>query len=90
VNSLKTKFFSAVARLESSLVEFGHPRDQHSQTSCHLCFAPLVLDLRGEQKFVHPLRLDVHIHQEPYLLRVLLVAFEDNLDVLLPMVAVQR
>jgi hypothetical protein len=51
---------------------------------------PLVLDIRGEQKFVHPLWLDMHIHEEPYLLRVLPVALEDSLDVLLPMVVTQR
>jgi hypothetical protein len=53
-NSPKSKFFGAVARLESGLVEFSHPLDQCSQMWRHLRFAPLVLDIQGGTKVCSP------------------------------------
>jgi hypothetical protein len=76
-----------VAHLETGLVEFGHTLDQCSWMWCYLWLTPLVLDIR---RFVHPLRLDMHIHQEPSFLRILPAALEASLDVLLRTVAVQR
>jgi hypothetical protein len=71
-------------------VEFGHPLVQCSQTWCHLGLNPFVFDEQGEQKFVHPLQLDVHIHQERSFLRVFLGAFEGSIDVFLAAVMVKR
>jgi hypothetical protein len=68
MNPLKGKLFNAVARLESALAEFSRLLDQRRQMWCHFRFTPLVLDLQGEQKFVHPLWLDVHIYQQPSVL----------------------
>jgi hypothetical protein len=61
-NPPKVKFFSTVARLKTSLVEFSHLLDQSSQARGHLRLAPFVVDVWGEQKLVHPLSLNMHIN----------------------------
>jgi hypothetical protein len=83
VNSLKDEFFSAVASLKPVLAEFSHLLDQSGQARYHRRLAPFVFDERGEQKLVHSLRFNMHIHQKPLLLRVLLGALEGDIDVLL-------
>jgi hypothetical protein len=52
-NLPKGEFLSAVIGLKSGLAEFGHMLDQRGQA-------------RGKQKLVHPLRLNMHIHLEPF------------------------
>jgi hypothetical protein len=89
-SSLKGEFLGAVASFESGLVEFGHPLDQCSHTWCHLRLTLLVIDEWGEQKFVHPPRLDMHIPQEPSFLRVLPRAFEGSINVFLTMRTANR
>jgi hypothetical protein len=73
VNSPKDEFFDAVASLKPGLTEFSHLLDQSG----------------GEQKLVHPLRFNMHIHQKPLLLRVLLGALEGGIDVLLTVVTMK-
>jgi hypothetical protein len=78
-----------VAGLKFGLMEFNHPLDQSGQARRHRWLAPFVFDEREEQKLVHPLQLNMHIHQEPFLLRVLLETLECNIDILLIAVAVK-
>jgi hypothetical protein len=84
-NSLKGELFSAVTGLKPSLIEFSHPLDQSGQAWCHRRLTMFVFDERGEQKLVHPLRFNMHIHQKPFLLRVIPGA----LDILLTTVAMK-
>jgi hypothetical protein len=83
VSSLKGEFFSAVVGLNPGLTEFSHPLDQSNQAQCHRWLTPFVFDERGEQKLVHPLRFNMHIHQKTLLLRVLPGALEGGINVLL-------
>jgi hypothetical protein len=55
----------------SWLMEFDHLLDQSGQARRHHRLTPFVFDKREKPKLVHPLRLNMHIHQEPLLLRVL-------------------
>jgi hypothetical protein len=82
----KGEFFGAVVGLKTGLTEFSHPLDQIGQARCHRRLAPFVFDERGEQKRVHPLRFNMHIHQKPLFLRVLSGALEGGIDVLLTVV----
>jgi hypothetical protein len=82
-NSPKGEFFGAVADLKPSLAEFSHSLDQNGEARCHLWLALFVFDEQGEQKLVHPLWFNMHIHQKPLLLRVLLGALECGINVLL-------
>jgi hypothetical protein len=82
-NSPKGKFLGAVICLKPDLAEFDHPLDQSSQAWRHHRLTPFVFDKWGKQKLVHPLRLNMHIHQEPLLLRVLPGTFEGGLDILM-------
>jgi hypothetical protein len=82
-NSPKGEFFVVVSGLKIGLTEFSHPLDQSGQARCHQRLAPFVFDERGEQKLVHPLWFDMHIHQKSLLLRVLEGALEGGIDVLL-------
>jgi hypothetical protein len=54
-----------VACLKIGVVELGHPFDQSNQARCHRWLSPLLVDQRWEQVPIRPLRLDVHINQEP-------------------------
>jgi hypothetical protein len=84
VNLSKYEFLSAAAGLKPSFVEFSHPLDQSNQVRCHRRLTPFVFDEGGGgQKFVHPLQLNMHIHQKPLLLRVLPGALEGGIDILL-------
>jgi hypothetical protein len=47
-NSLKMKFFDAVASLETGLTEFSHTLDQSKQALIHWWFCTLIFDDRGE------------------------------------------
>jgi hypothetical protein len=67
VNSLKGEFLGVVTGLKPGLVEFGHPLDQSGQARHHRRLTPFVFYKLGKQKLVHPLRLNVHIHQKPLL-----------------------
>jgi hypothetical protein len=78
-----------VAGLKPGLAEFSYPLDQSGQARCHWRLAPFIFDERREQKLVHPLRLNMHIHQKPLLLRVLLRALEGGIDILLTAVTVK-
>jgi hypothetical protein len=88
-NSPKGEFLDAVAGLKPGLTEFSYPLDQSDQARCHQQLTPFVFDERGEQKLVHPLRLNMHIHQKPLLLRVLPGALEGGIDILLTAVMVK-
>jgi hypothetical protein len=83
VNSLKGEFLGAVTCLKLVLTEFSHPLDQSGQARRHRQFTPFVFDERGKQMLVYPLQLNMHIHQEPLLLRVLLGTLEGGIDILL-------
>jgi hypothetical protein len=72
-----------VAHLQTGLAEFSYPLDQSRQVHQHLWFLPLVLDIRGEQKLVHPRRWIVHFYQDPPLLGTLPTALEGSLNVLI-------
>jgi hypothetical protein len=85
-NSLKGEFLGAVESLKSGLAEFSHPLDKSSQARCHRRLAPFVFDERGKQKLVHPLQLNMHIHQKPLLLRFLLGTLESGIDIFLTVV----
>jgi hypothetical protein len=50
----------------------------------------LSLDDRGEQEFVLPRGLNVHVDEEPFLLRILPAPLEECQNIFIPMVAVQR
>jgi hypothetical protein len=61
-NPPKGEFLGAVAGLKTGLTEFSYSLDQSSQAQHHLRLAPLIVNEWGEQRFVHPLRLNVHIN----------------------------
>jgi hypothetical protein len=44
----------------------------------------------GGHEFVLPRRLNMHVHQKPFLLRVLLATLEERRNVLVAKMAVQR
>jgi hypothetical protein len=54
VNPSKSKFFSAVACLKTSLAELSHPLDQHCKTQCYFRF-PRLSSICGGNRclFVH-------------------------------------
>jgi hypothetical protein len=81
-NSLKGEFLNAVASLKPDLVEFSHPLDQSGQVRCHQRLTSFDFHEQGEQKLVHPLCMNMHIHQKPLLLRVLLGVLEAGIDIL--------
>jgi hypothetical protein len=89
VNSLKGDFFSAVAGLKLGLMEFNHPLDQSGQARCHRRLTPFIFDEREEQKLVHPLWFNMHIHQKLLFMRVLPGALEGGIDVLLTVVTMK-
>jgi hypothetical protein len=90
VDPPKNKFFSAVACPKTDVMELSHPLDQSGQARCHLWLPPLVVNERREQMSVHPLRVNVHMNQEPPLGRISLGALEGGIDIFLSMVATQR
>jgi hypothetical protein len=59
------KFLDAVERLNIGFVELSHSPDQSSQVRCHRWLYLFLVVVRREQMHVQPLRLDVHIDQEP-------------------------
>jgi hypothetical protein len=89
VNLPKGKFLDTVIRPKTSGTEFSYPLDQSDQTRCHLRFPVLLMDKRGVQLLVHPLRLDIHINQEPLRLRTPPRALEGSIDVFVNAVMVK-
>jgi hypothetical protein len=72
VNPSKGKFLTAMTHPKTGGVEFSYPLDQSGQTWCHLRFSSLLIDKRGGVQLpVCPLRLNMHINQEPLRLRTL-------------------
>jgi hypothetical protein len=67
-NSPKGEFLSIVTVLKPDLIEFGHQLNQSGQAWHHHWLILFVFDEWGKQKLVHPLRLNMHIHQEPFFL----------------------
>jgi hypothetical protein len=62
VNPSEGKFLGAMTHLKTGVVEFSYLLDRSGQTWCHLWLSSLIIDERGEQMHVHPLRLDMHIN----------------------------
>jgi hypothetical protein len=87
---LNNKFFGAVACLKTSVVELSYLLDQSSQARCFLWLSPLLGNKWQEQMFVHPLRINVDINQEPPLGRTSLGALEGAIVILILTVAMQR
>jgi hypothetical protein len=89
-NSLMVEFLDAVACLQPSYAELRDTLDQGGQSRSHRRLYPLSLDDRGEQEFVLPRGLNVHVDEEPFLLRILPAPLEECQNIFIPMVAVQR
>jgi hypothetical protein len=83
VNLPKGEFLDAVVGFKPGVMEFSHPLDQSGQARRHRWLTPFIFDEREEQKLVHPLQLNMYIHQEPLLLRILPGALEGGFDILL-------
>jgi hypothetical protein len=83
VNLLKSELFGVVACLKTSVAEFNHPLDQSSQARCQFLLSPLVVNERWEQRFVCPLRSNMHINQEPPLGRTPPRTLEGGIDIFL-------
>jgi hypothetical protein len=75
------KFLDAVTHPKIDGAEFGYPLYQSDQARCHIRFPSLLIDKRGVQLLVHPLRLDMHINQESLRLRTLPQAPEGSINV---------
>jgi hypothetical protein len=86
-NRSKSEFLGVVTRLKTVGVKFSYPLDQSGQTPCHLQFPSLLIDKWGVQLPVHPLRLNMHIDQEPLHLRTPPQALEGGIDILMNAVA---
>jgi hypothetical protein len=80
---LNGEFLGEVTGLKPGLTEFSYPLDQSGQAQRHHRFTPFFFDERGKHKLVHPLWLNMHIHQEPLLLRVLPGTLVGDIDILL-------
>jgi hypothetical protein len=87
VNPPKSEFLGAVTCSKTGGVKFNYPLDQSDQARCHPRFLSLLSDKRGVQLPVHPLRLNMHIDQEPLRLRTSLRALEGGINVLVNAVA---
>jgi hypothetical protein len=87
VNLPKSEFLSVVTRPKTDGVELNYPLDQSGQAWCHLRFPSLLIDERGVQLPVRPLRLNMHINQESLRPRTPLRALEGSIDVLVNAVA---
>jgi hypothetical protein len=66
VNSPKGQYLGAVIGLKPGLTEFSHPLDRSGQARRHRWLTMFVFDERWVHKLVHPLRLNMHIYQEPF------------------------
>jgi hypothetical protein len=89
VNPLKSEFLNAVTRPKTDGTELSYPLDQSNQMWCHLRVPSFLIDERGVQLHVSPLRLNMHIDQEPLRLRTPPRALEGSIDVLMNAVEVK-
>jgi hypothetical protein len=81
VNPPKGKFLGAVTRPKTNGTEFNYPLDQSGHARCHLRFPSLLINKWGVQLPIRPLRLDIHINQEPLHLRTPPRALKGSIDV---------
>jgi hypothetical protein len=84
------EFLDAVAHLYPGCVELSDAFDQGGQSRVHRRLCSLSFDKVGGQEFVIPRRLNMHVHQKPFLLRMFLATLEECQNVLIAMMAAQR
>jgi hypothetical protein len=89
VNPPKSEFLGAVTHPKTGGVELSYPLDQSDHAQYHLWFPSLLIGEQGVQLHVHPLRLNMHIDQEPLQLRPPSRALKGSIDVLVNAVAVK-
>jgi hypothetical protein len=89
-NSPMVEFLDVVAHHQPDCAELRDALDQGGQSRSHRWLFPLSLDDRGGQEFVLPKRLNVHVDEEPFLLRILPTPLEECQNIFIPTVAAQR
>jgi hypothetical protein len=66
-DSLKSKLFGAVTRIESSLTVLSHLLDQCYQAQRQFRLLSLIIHIQWKEVFLRPLRCSVSINKEPLL-----------------------